>query len=129
MDGRRCDARSAFYPHLPGFQLCVTLAFVVGLSIRRKREIPDVRYGSRFITRLAQSRSLARLRAAVRDATAAMLLWFGLVSAYFQCPKSNPKAAHGHSRKALVSSVRLLMQEEEPKTKSLESFLNKVVRR
>ena len=56
-----------------------------------------------------------------------MLLWFGLVSAYFQCPKSNPKAAHGHSRKALVSSVRLLMQEEEPKTKSLESFLNKFV--
>ena len=56
-----------------------------------------------------------------------MLLSFGIVSAYFQCPKSNPKAAHGHSRKALVSSVRLLMQEEEPKTKSLESFLNKVV--
>ena len=58
--------------------------------------------------------------------TAVMLLWFGIVSAYFQCPKSSPKAAR-HSRKALVSSVRLLMQEEEPKTKSLESFLNKVV--
>ena len=56
-----------------------------------------------------------------------MLLWLGIVSAYFQCPQSNPKAAHGHARKALVSSVRLLMQEDEPKTTSLESFFNKVV--
>ena len=56
-----------------------------------------------------------------------MLLWLGIVSAYFQCPQSNPKAAHGHPRKALVSSVRLLMQEDEPKTTSLESFFNKVV--
>ena len=56
-----------------------------------------------------------------------MLLWLGIVSAYFQCPQSNPKAAHGHARKALVSSVRLLMQDEEPRTTSLESFFNKVV--
>ena len=56
-----------------------------------------------------------------------MLLWLGIVSAYFQCPQSNPKAAHGPARKALVSSVRLLMQDEEPRTTSLESFFNKVV--
>ena len=53
------------------------------------------------------------------------MLWLGILCAHFQCPTSSPRAAYGHSRKA-VSSVRLLMQEDKTKP-SLETFLNKVV--